>query len=227
MSTRVGSTYFPLVTSSHTGCQDLVLDTTCSQMVQDGMVGHIQHTVVVFHWGGPVQDKLLKKDRYVWGCCKVRGAFVTAMIPITLFWLLQIEKEFRHPVTPMNWLSGLLAIQRLALRHLFRRMILGLGPFWQDPGRNATLRHLAIFAGLLDWNVVGADLDVIDQDICVVDSRREFVRELHYTVRNELDMMRTGRQLEDSGGNVRIGTFSKGGSVQVVPLSVQSHPEDK
>ena len=47
------------------------------------------------------------------------------------------------------------------------------------------------------WQIVGADFDIIDQYVCVVDRSRELIRELHFTINNKFNMVSSGRKLED------------------------------
>ncbi len=52
--------------------------------------------------------------------------------------------------------------------------------------------HHAIYSRLLGRYVVGANFDVVDQNVSIVDSGRQLVGKLHVSVDYKLNMMRTG-----------------------------------
>ena len=57
------STHLLLIPRCRTGSQNVILDTTCCQMIQHGVVWHDQHAAVILHWCGSVQDALAHEHR--------------------------------------------------------------------------------------------------------------------------------------------------------------------
>jgi hypothetical protein len=49
---------------------------------------------------------------------------------------------------------------------------------------------------LVMWNVVGADFNVIDENIGIVDGGGQLIGKLHVAVHDELDMMCPGEEIE-------------------------------
>ena len=62
--------------------------------------------------------------------------------------------------------------------------------------------------GLLGY-IIGADLDIVDKDISVVDSGWELIRKLHLAVNDELDMVSPRWELEDCRENIGVVTTKK------------------
>jgi len=58
LSDKQGETYLSLISSRSRYGEYVVLDAACSQMVQDSVIWHGQHTIIILHRCCRVQDRL-------------------------------------------------------------------------------------------------------------------------------------------------------------------------
>lgn len=65
--------------------------------------------------------------------------------------------------------------------------------------RRENARRNFVFHGSRGGHVVGADLDVIDQDVGIVNGGRQVVRRAHIAIHDEFEMMRARGKLDDCG----------------------------
>lgn len=119
--------YLALVPCGNTGSKDVVLDATCREMVEYGMIRHIENAVVILHRCCAIQDGFSEKERQAgWGS-ELGDTSGRTLIFLRLFWAVKVKKVSRHVIAPKYWLRGFLALERLRLTNGIGRIVFGLG----------------------------------------------------------------------------------------------------
>ncbi|PMB67906.1 tRNA N6-adenosine threonylcarbamoyltransferase [Beauveria bassiana] len=181
-------------------CEHVVLDAARGEMVQNRVVGHVEHTVVVLHQRRRVEDGLAEEARQAGGRGKLLDGADGALVGGRLLGLVKVDQV----------LGDLVAVA-VARRDGF--VLGGLGRLLHRRGRAAVAGadagasghgpNLAIASGLgrlelLLEGHLGADFNVVDQVVTEIDSGRQVGRRLHDGVHNEADVVGTGEHIDDA-----------------------------
>jgi hypothetical protein len=170
--------------------QNVVLYTASSKVIENCMIRHVEHTIVVLDEGGRIQNGLAEESRKSGRVGKLINGRYCAVIKGVVLGLVKVQQVFGDFVMK-NVGRGNLPVLGLFVLLLLRRRLICLR------------RRLPILGGgvsrclrLVGEHIVGVHLNVVDQIVAKVYSRWQVRRCLHLVVHQESDVVSSRENID-------------------------------
>lgn len=149
-------------------------------MVENSVVGHVEHAVVILHQRRRVEDGLAQEPGQRRRIRQLLDSRDGVLICGRVLWLVKVDQVLGDLATVRLWRGHGLALGRRQDLLTLRRSLSG------------GLR----IRGLLLMGVVRVNLDVVDEVVAKVDSGGQVGRRLHDTIHQEADMVGAGEDVD-------------------------------
>lgn len=189
-------THLILVPCRRRHSQNVILNTTRRQMIQDTMVRQIKHAIVVLDRRRSIQDWLPQEPGERRRVRQLVDGRHGVLVRRRLLWLVKVDEVLWYLVVVLiRGEDGAFALELGLL------LLGGLGGGGALGGGSGS--------GFCAGDIVGAYFDVVDEVVAEVDGRGEVGGCLHYAVDEEADVVGAGEDvdcgLEDAGVALSAG----------------------